>query len=203
MSIQAWRAASRLVGRRTALRLLAVGVGGSVLAACKSSTSHSGGKGKKTSKTKWGSHHTHTSSPSPASGVTGRAFASFVRGTWKVTTQAPHESPFSYTMTIADGTWALNGHGGSEKGTWTLQGGRLQIGVPKDMGGTAGPTAAAENVPARVADSVSLSLPWQPPGESGTASGQRLDVQYTRQSGLRIRHFDAGGSMTVHHAVRA
>ncbi|AYN40807.1 hypothetical protein D9753_20125 [Streptomyces dangxiongensis] len=41
------------------------------------------------------------------------------------------------------------------------------------------------------------------PGESDTGSGERLEVEYTKQAGVRIRHTETSGSMTVHHCVRA
>ncbi|MFI9806401.1 hypothetical protein ACIHEJ_18955 [Streptomyces sp. NPDC052301] len=193
MSIDAVRAASRVVGRRTTLRYLAVGVGASLLAACKGKSGSDGSTG--------------SGGPSATAGVTGKAFAAFVRGSWKVTSQPPGASAeaYTYTVTIGDGTWAMEAGGRSPKGTWSLQGGRLALRVPErlDPDSEEMDDAAAENVPATVGDSVSVGLPWQPPGTSGTGSGERLEADYTKQAGLRIRHFDANGSMTTHHCVRA
>ncbi|MCF1594596.1 hypothetical protein [Streptomyces muensis] len=118
----------------------------------------------------------------------------------------PDESSFSCTATIDDGTWTLDfGDGKTTRGTWALQGGRLALQVPEDLGG-GGPgdmeEAAAENVPASVGDSLSLFLPWQPPGFPGVSDDQRLDVNYSGKNGvLRIRHMESSG-MTIHTCTR-
>ncbi|MFI5688687.1 hypothetical protein [Streptomyces sp. NPDC051636] len=204
MSIEAWRAASRLVGRRTTLRYLTVGVGASLLAACKGNDE---GKGKgpgKSQRTGKDEGTAGTSGSSPAPGVTGKAFAAFVRGSWKVTSKPSSGAPFSYSMNIADGTWSMNGDGKSVNGTWALQDGRLVMSVPEDMGGdsSGGQSAAASNVPASVGNSVNQVLPWQPPGTAGTGSGQRLEVMYA-DGVLHIRHVDENGSTTEHTCTRA
>ncbi|AOR33735.1 hypothetical protein BFF78_24115 [Streptomyces fodineus] len=204
MSLDAVRAASRVVGRRTTLRCLAIGVGASLLAACKGKSKGVGkhsGTGHGTSRRNGG-----FGSPSPTSTVAGRAFAAFVRGKWRVTSTMPGASgkSYTYTVTVGDGTWNMDSGGGAgAKGAWALQGGRLALRVPERLSESGElHDAAAENVPATVGDSVSLGLPWQPPGESGTGSGQRLEVDYNKQAGVRIRHFDASGSMTVHQCAR-
>ncbi|GHI06981.1 hypothetical protein Scel_53020 [Streptomyces cellostaticus] len=81
----------------------------------------------------------------------------------------------------------------------------MALRAPEHMGDSSGELAdaAAENVPSKVGDSVSRLLPWQPPGLTGSDSGQQLDVNYTKKSGvLRIRHMEASG-MTVHTCTRA
>ncbi|MFF4039611.1 lipocalin family protein [Streptomyces sp. NPDC001816] len=210
MSLDGIRAASRTVGRRTALRYLAVGVGASLLAACRGNgndESAAKGKGKGTGDgsdgTKGGSGGGSSSSPAP--GVTGKAFAAFVRGTWKVTSTMPGGEKVSFSAVVDDGVWTLNGAGGkSVKGTWALQGGRLVMSVPEDMGGDSSgeQSAAASGVPASVGSSANQVLPWQPPGTSGTNSGQRLEVMYANGV-LHIRHVDANGSTTEHTCTRA
>ncbi|MFJ9867447.1 hypothetical protein [Streptomyces sp. NPDC101165] len=195
MSMDAVRAASQMVGRRTTLRYLAIGVGASLLAACK-------GNDKAADDNKGGDNS------SGVSGVTGRAFASFVHGSWKVTSQSPGASgeTHTYSAIVDDGVFTLDfGGGKTAKGTWSLQGGRLALRAPERLGDDSGELhdAAAENVPATVGDTVSVGLPWQPPGESGTGSGQRLEVDYNKKAGVRIRHFDASGSMTIHQCIRA
>lgn len=225
MSFAALRAASRLVGRRTALRCLAVGVGASLLAACKGGDEAEPGKknGESATAGDGGGHGTggngegdHTSgSGNGGSGGTGtggvaaQSFAAFVRGTWKITSETTNEERFSYTATVGDGVWTLDfGQGVAERGTWTLRGGRLVLDVPERFAGgdlADGQTeeAAAENVPATVGDSVSLFLPWQAPGLAGLDDEQRLDVNYDKKSGvLRIRHIEPGG-MTTHTCTRA
>ncbi|MFF5534113.1 hypothetical protein ACFY71_16745 [Streptomyces cinerochromogenes] len=201
MSLDAVRAASRLVGRRTTLRYLAIGVGASLLAACKGN-----GDDKGHGRTK-GTGGQDGDAPSGTTGVTGRAFAAFVRGSWKVTSQPPGASAeaYTFTLTVGDGTWTMDAGGRSPKGTWALQDGRLVLRMPERLDPDSSDTdeAAASNVPGTVGDSVSVMLPWQPPGASGTASGERLEVDYNEKAGVRVRHVDAHGSMTVHHCVRA
>ncbi|MEV5311186.1 lipocalin family protein [Streptomyces sp. NPDC052610] len=221
MSLDVLRAMSRMVGRRTALRYLAVGVGASLLAACKGDGDKKSGGGTKNDGGTTGGDGQDggggqggggTGSGSGGTkGVAGNTLAAFVRGTWKITTETTDGETFSYSATVRDGAWTLDfGGGKAEQGTWALQGGRLVLGVSDDFGSGEGagepgePTdeAAAENVPATVGDSVSLFLPWQPPGMPGTGDGQQLDVNYTKQSGvLRIRHIEPSG-MTVHTCTR-
>ncbi|MFF4574889.1 lipocalin family protein [Streptomyces sp. NPDC001410] len=211
MSLDGIRAASRMVGRRTTLRYLAVGVGASLLAACKGngndkSETKAKGTGDGSGGAKGDSGGGSSSSPSPAPGVTGKAFAAFVRGTWKVTSTMPGGEKVSFSAVVDDGVWTLKGAGGKpEKGTWSLQGGRLTLGVPEDFsGGSSGQTAFAADVPAAVGERASLVLPWQPPGMSGSASGEQLEVNYIEHTGvLEIRHVEDNGSTTVHLCRRA
>ncbi|QTD99148.1 hypothetical protein S1361_17490 [Streptomyces cyanogenus] len=196
MGLDSVRAVSQVVGRRTTLRYLAVGVGASLLAACKGNDDGKGG----TTEGEGGSGGT-----SPAPGVTGKAFAAFVRGSWKVTSEMPGGDTYTYSVTVTDGVWTMDlGEGKSAKGTWALGNGRLALQVPERLGDTGADlqNAGAENVPASVGDSVSLGLPWQPPGASGTGAGERLEVEYDKKAGMRIRHTEQSGSMTVHHCVR-
>ena len=201
------RAVSRAVGRRTTLRYLAIGVGASLLAACK-------GNDKGNDKGKGGADDGSSgggggqASPTVTTGPTGRALAAFVRGKWKITSEMPGRETFTYAATVDDGVWTLDfGGGKTSNGTWALQGGRLALKVPEDLGSADSDEltdAAAENVPASVGDSASLFLPWQPPGHPDTSDGQRLDVNYSGKGGvLRIRHIEASGSMTVHTCARA
>jgi hypothetical protein len=218
MSLDALRAMSRMVGRRTALRYLAVGVGASLLAACKGDGERkSGGGAKDDGETTGGDGQGGSGSGGSSGtgsgnggtkGVAGNTLAAFVRGSWKITTETTDGESFSYSATVEDGAWTLDfGGGTAEQGTWALRGGRLVLGVSERFGrgeGAGEPTdeAAAENVPATVGDSVSLFLPWQPPGMPGTGDGQQLDVNYAKQTGvLRIRHIEPSG-MTVHTCTR-
>jgi hypothetical protein len=204
MNMRDIRAVTRVVGRRTTLRYLAIGVGASLLAACGQKDDNNGAKGGSASG--GGGGTPSASSPSASPGVTGRAFAAFVNGAWKVRSETAGGDSGTYTVTVSDGIWNLNWGGGDTwRGTWAMQGGRLALRVPESKSAPEElADAAADNVPASVGDSVSLLLPWQPPGESDTSGGQRLDVNYTGKSGvLRIRHFDRSGSMTVHTCTRA
>jgi hypothetical protein len=201
------RAVTRVVGRRTTLRYLAIGVGASLLAACRGKDDKNGAKGGGGGSSSGGGGGTpSTSGPSASPGVTGRAFAAFVTGTWKVRSETAGGDSGTLTATVSDGVWNLNWGGGETwRGTWAMRGGRLGLRVPESKSDPEELTdAAADNVPASVGDSVSLLLPWQPPGQSDTSGGERLDVNYTGKSGvLRIRHFDRSGSVTVHTCTRA
>ncbi|MET8244026.1 hypothetical protein ABZV31_06080 [Streptomyces sp. NPDC005202] len=118
--------------------------------------------------------------------MTGRAFAAFVRGKWKVESETTNGETGTYAVTVADGVWTLDWGGGGNTwgGTWATQGGRLALRVPESKSSPEELTdAAAENVPASVGDSVSLFLPWQPPGQADTSDGQRLDANYTSKGG--------------------
>lgn len=183
------RAAARVIGRRTTLRYLAVGVGASLLAACeKGGSGGSGGGGGGTT------------------GPAGKAFAAFVRGTWNVESTSVNGDKGTCTVTVDDGVWTIDWPGEEAwHGTWALQGGRLALQVPESPSSPEDLTdAAATDVPSTVGDSVGLALPWQPPGATGTGDGQKLEVDYNGKAGLlRIRHVEAGGSMTIHTCTRA
>ncbi|MFD0144202.1 MULTISPECIES: hypothetical protein [unclassified Streptomyces] len=204
MSMRDVRAATRVVGRRTAVRYLAIGVGASLLAAC---TGNGNGEAKGGSGPDGGSGGAGGGQPTPTATVADRALAAFVRGKWSITSEIGNESPFTYTAVITDGFWTLEyGEGQTSTGSWDMSGGRLSVQVPENLGsgGEGGDTeeAAALNVPATIGDSLSLSLPWQPPGASGTGGGEMLSVDYSAKSGtLRIRHMEGGG-MSTHTCTR-
>ncbi|MGW1889095.1 hypothetical protein ACWCP6_02390 [Streptomyces sp. NPDC002004] len=184
------RAVARVVGRRTALRCLAAGVGASLLAACAGKGGGEKGEGGE----------------GAASGPTGKAFAAFVRGTWRVDSTSTRGEKATGIAVVEDGTWSMTYAGlDSMRGTWSLRGGRLALRAPespRDPEDLA--DAAATQVPATVGDSVSVVLPWQPPGAPGAGDGQKLDVAYNAKEGvLRIRHIEASGSMTIHSCTRA
>ena len=174
MGIRDVRAVAQVVGRRTALRYLAIGVGASVLSACSGSPS----------------------SPS------GQAFAAFVRGTWKIEVTTDRGKKVNGTAEIADGTWKIDWEAGGQhapqSGSWTLSGANLAITLPS---GGASETATASNVPADVQNNLSVSLPWQPPEESA-GSGERLAVDYANNN-LRIVHINAHGDRTTTSCARA
>jgi hypothetical protein len=134
-SVAAWRLASSVVGRRTALRYLAIGamsaVAGSVVAACSSpsvtpqalpqnaGTSGTGGStppagpgsGTASAGTASGQPASATaaagsSTPSARPGVGALALAAFAAGTWAWS--APDSNYHSGTLVItADGTWTM------------------------------------------------------------------------------------------------
>ncbi|MFI8829173.1 lipocalin family protein [Streptomyces sp. NPDC053431] len=185
MSLRDVRAVTRVVGRRTALRYLALGVGASLVAACKSESTTDGPNG--------------ITGGQPAPTVTGRALAAFMRGTWSVTAEIGNEDPATFTAVIDDGVWTLNfGEGQSSKGTWALSGGRLSLQVPERIGSEDQgdmEEAAATNLPASFGDSLSLLLPWQPPGASGSSGGENLSVDYANNV-LRVRHIEGDNTNT-------
>ncbi|MER6255100.1 hypothetical protein ABT224_27490 [Streptomyces sp. NPDC001584] len=82
MAVREIRAAAHLIGRRNALRYLAIGVGASLVAAC-------GGKGEDAPAGASALGATVTSPPAPvvpapaSSGPVARAFDAFIGGTWK------------------------------------------------------------------------------------------------------------------------
>ncbi len=205
------RAVTRVVGRRTALRYLAIGAGASLLAACGAGggSGNDGAKGGNGTDGGAGSPGgSGGEQPKPKPTVAERALVAFVEGRWSITSRIGDESPFTYTAVITGGWWTLEyGEGRTSNGMWDISGGRLSVQVPENLGngGDEGDVkeAAASNVPATVGDSLALVLPWQPPGAGGTGGGEKLNVDYTSKTGtLRIRHVD-GTSVSTHTCTRA
>ncbi|OQR61681.1 hypothetical protein B6E66_23235, partial [Streptomyces maremycinicus] len=118
MSVRDIRAAARAVGRRTALRYLAIGVGASLLAACKAGNSEQ--------------EDSRDQIDGGTSGPAGKAFAAFVRGKWNVESTSVGGEKGTYTVTVDDGVWTIDWPGQDPwRGTWALQGGRLALQVPE------------------------------------------------------------------------
>ncbi|MEU9111056.1 hypothetical protein AB0D04_04445 [Streptomyces sp. NPDC048483] len=142
---------------------------------------------------------------SATSGPTGKAFAAFVRGTWKVEWKDPGDDKITGTARIDDGTWSITFPDEEPlHGTWSLQGSQLALQAPESPDRPESlHDAAVTNVPATVGDSVSLTMPWQPPGAPDAMDGQKLDVTCNSKDGvLRIRHIEESGSTTVHTCTR-
>lgn len=217
MNTREIRTATRLIGRRTTLRYLAVGVGATLLAACTGKDkpaappSPSGPPSPSPSLSPTPAAPTSptspTSSASAASGVVGRAFAEFVKGTWAIRSTLPGgqggRKSEGKAVVGADGTWSIvwSGPAGTWNGRWSHQGGRLDIQVltgPKGDGeGT--DVSFAQRVPDTVDDRVALSLPWYPLGANDMFG--KLEAAYNG-SELRIRHMDLSGSMSIHVCTR-
>ncbi|WP_406011035.1 hypothetical protein OG440_36560 [Streptomyces sp. NBC_00637] len=128
-----------------------------------------------------------------------------MRGRWNVESTSVGGEKGTYTVTVGAGVWTIDWPGQDAwRGTWALQGGRLALQVPESPNSPEDLTdAAATDVPETVSDSISLALPWQPPGQSDTGEGQKLDVDYTSKAGvLRIRHIETSGSTTIHTCTR-
>ncbi len=217
MAVREIRTAAQLIGRRNALRYLAIGVGASLVAACS-------GKGKEAPVA--GSASTGASSapgssappapapaaPAPASsGPVARAFDAFIGGTWKLESTTPGDKTVHGTATVTappggNGgftiVWDADGEPVTWTGSWLLRGGHLRtevFGGGKELTRLSG--SEALTVPATVADAVSLTLPWKPPGAKDAGDGQQLKVSY-KNDVLRIVHAERGGSESVHVCTR-
>lgn len=228
MEMRDIRAAARLVGRRNALRYMAIGAASALVAACT-------GEGKKPAPA-GGAESGPTNSPtatavSPApppsepsgeasptapspttAGVMSRAFDAFVKGRWTVESTTPGNKTVKGTATVtADGggnggftiVWAGEGAPITWSGGWLLRGGHLRIDVYDAPTGVDRLTGGeALTVPKEVGEGASLLLPWQPPGHNDTGDGQRLKVTY-KNDVLRIVHTERSGSESVHVCTRA
>ncbi|MBW5485802.1 hypothetical protein [Streptomyces bambusae] len=223
MTLRNIRAAARAVGRRTALRYLALGAGGALLAACTgkehaagpaSSPSSSAGTpapatSPSPSASPAGSPSASASAPAAGpSGITGRAFAEFVKGAWAIRTTLPGSGPGGRKAdgraTIgADGSWSIVWTGaltGTWTGRWSLTRGRLDLKVLTGPREIADPdTSFAQNVPETVDGPVSRTLPWYPLGANDMFG--RLEIAYNGGE-LRIRHLDLSGAMSIHMCSR-
>ncbi|MEV0414003.1 hypothetical protein AB0I68_25125 [Streptomyces sp. NPDC050448] len=218
-----------MIGRRNALRYLAIGVGASLVAAC-------GGKGKDPlpgtpsapADPAAGGAAASSSAPvpgsagggaassaapaPPASGLVARAFDAFIKGDWNLESTTPRGETVKGKATVnADGGgnsgWTITWTSGPAPVTWTggwmLRGGHLVLDVyqaPKGVSRLTG--GEALTVPKEVGDDVSLTFPWKPPGHKDTSDGQVLKVTY-KNNVLRIVHSEGGHSESVHVCTRA
>jgi hypothetical protein len=142
--------------------------------------------------------------------VAGRAFDAFIKGSWTIesTTPGGHTGRGKATVNAdggGNGGWSIAWEGGP--GTWhggfLLRGGHLVLDVyeaPKGVQRLTG--GEALTVPATVGETVSLTFPWKPPGHRNTNDGQKLSVEYAKNT-LRIRHIETSGSTTTHVCTRA
>lgn len=207
------RAAARFIGRRNALRYLAIGVGASVLAACAGKGQdevQDKGQGKGNPAEPGPSTAAPTAVPTAAPTMVTRAFDAFIKGAWTIesTTPGGHTGRGKATVNAdggGNGGWSIEWEGAA--GTWhggfLLRGGHLVLDVyeaPKGVQRLTG--GEALTVPATVGETVSLTLPWKPPGHPNANDGQKLSVEYAKNT-LRIRHIEAGGSTTTHVCTRA
>lgn len=183
------RAVTQAVGRRTALRYLAIGVGASLLAACR--TDHDNSKdADRTS--------------GAGTGPVGQAFSAFVLGKWRVEViPAGNGSAGTVLAEITASSWTIgkDGQDSSWGGQWALLGSKLAIQGPEspnDLDELV--EVAALHVPGKVGRTESLLLPWQPPGGSSADTGQELKVTYAKGT-LKIVHID-GASRTEFTCTR-
>ncbi|MFI8279050.1 hypothetical protein ACIGBH_30010 [Streptomyces sp. NPDC085929] len=221
VTVREIRAAAQMIGRRNALRYLAIGVGASLVAACggkdKAATPASGGADASApaSGPAGGGAASSAAAPTPAStasSVVTRAFDAFIKGDWHIESTTPNGETVKGTGTVnADGGgnsgWTITWTSGPEpvtwNGGWLHRGGLLVLDVyeaPKGVSRLTG--GQALTVPKEVGDSVSLTFPWQPPGHKDTSDGQVLKVTY-KNNVLRIVHSEGGHSESVHVCTRA
>ncbi|MFD4657847.1 hypothetical protein ACFWP2_19715 [Kitasatospora sp. NPDC058444] len=212
-------AAARVIGRRNALRYLALGAGSALVAACGSG----GGSGRAAAAGDTGAPSpaappssapatTATASASAKPTVAERAFDAFVRGSWTVRSTTSRGKSTQGTVTVrtdggGNGGWTIAWEGASGKdatwrGSFLLRGGHLSLTLmegPNKLVNERPPEAL--QVPGTVGESVRLALPWTPPGAGAGSSGETLDVSYSGDV-LRIVH-TAGHSPTTHVCTRA
>ncbi|MEU8840083.1 hypothetical protein AB0D97_13265 [Streptomyces roseus] len=213
MTVREMRAAAQVIGRRNALRYLAIGVGASLVAAC-------GGKGKDplpgtppaSADPAAGGSPTGRTPTGSGGGVVARAFDAFIKGDWNLESTTPNGKTVKGKATVnADGGgnsgWTITWTGGPApvtwNGGWLLRGGHLVLDVyeaPKGVDRLTG--GQALTVPKEVGDDVSLTFPWQPPGHKDASDGQVLKVTY-KNDVLRIVHSEGGHSESVHVCTRA
>ncbi|WP_369778087.1 hypothetical protein [Streptomyces sp. R33] len=225
MTVREIRAAAQMIGRRNALRYLAIGVGASLVAACggKDKAPAAGGGAAAASSAQAsasastaGGGAASSAAPTPAaptaSSVVTRAFDAFIKGDWHIESTTPNGETVKGTGTVnADGGgnsgWTITWTSGPEPvtwhGGWLHRGGHLVLDVyeaPKGVSRLTG--GQALTVPKEVGDNVSLTFPWQPPGHKDTSDGQVLKVTY-KNNVLRIVHSEGGHSESVHVCTRA
>lgn len=168
-SVAAWRLASSVVGRRTALRYLGIGamsaLAGSVLAACSSPVIPTALPAESTGGAESGSGN--GAGGSVTQSVASRAFAAFAAGTWVV--DAPETHFRAGTLAVSpDGTWTLtyapdtSGEADPsvstpdpDTGHWELAGGILSVAIDHDDN-----TGVATGLPDAVADDATADIAW-------------------------------------------
>ncbi|MFB6614732.1 hypothetical protein ACFCV9_11045 [Streptomyces sp. NPDC056367] len=210
MAVREIRAAAQIIGRRNALRYLAIGVTGSLVTAC-------GGKGEGRAPAAGPSAGPASASPVPAPAPTSaspiaRAFDAFIGGTWKLESTTPGSKTVHGTATVmappgGNGgftiVWDADGESVTWTGQWLLRGGHLSYQLfvgDKEMTKLSG--GEALTVPGTVEGTASLTLPWKPPGSHGMVDGQSLKVTY-KDNVLRIVHDNGHKSESVHVCTRA
>lgn len=181
-------ALTKVLGRREALRCLALGVAGAagtaMLAACGSEPE---------------------SGPGPS--VTAQTLAAFLQGSWAISFPLDSERE-AFTVEVSDGAWKVpdgpmsdEQKGGS--GTWAYAGGTLQIvnwkgdqsqgtatGVPQDVSASAVPST--------------LSWTWKGTASSSTDDDLSFGLAWDQGSStMTITATDANGEPLVIEAVRS
>ncbi|MCJ1677812.1 hypothetical protein MTF65_10750 [Streptomyces sp. APSN-46.1] len=217
MTLRDIRTAARIVGRRNALRYLALGAGAALVSACTGKDKPAApptSPAASPSTPAPSSSPSATSSASPtaaaSSGVVGRAFAEFVKGSWTIRSTLPGggiggRKDTGRAAIGADGRWTIVWSAtaaGTWSGTWSLKRGRLDLQVlagPRHLTEPDISTSSAEKVPDTVEGDLALNLRWYPMGAQDVFG--RLEVAYNGTE-LRIRHFDMSGKMSIHMCTR-
>ncbi|MEU3773753.1 hypothetical protein AB0F11_11220 [Streptomyces sp. NPDC032472] len=227
MTVREIRAAARMVGRRTALRYLALGAGAALVSACTGKDKPAGpatptatatpgpttgSASPSASATAPAAAPPSVPSASPASGVVGHAFAEFVKGAWTISSTLPGgdngagRKDTGRAAVNPDGTWTIiwTGLNGIWSGRWSLQRGRLDLQVltgPKHLTDPDISTSSAQKVPDTVDGPTSQLLNWFPMGAQDVFG--HLDVAYNGKDQLRIHHLDLRGNISIHMCTRA
>jgi hypothetical protein len=169
---EAQRLAS-VLGRRSALKYVGLGLAATVLGAC------GGEKGRSKNGSKGGS------------GVAGNTVEAFAKGKWKLSAGGAR-----CTLTVGDGRWEI-GEGtpapGEEhgpltrelKGTYTLSGRVLEVSAAEE--GRSADRRVAEPLPSQVSDAESLTVRWNFDGSRSqvpvTWDGKKLVVVFDNHDG--------------------
>ncbi|MFJ9444498.1 hypothetical protein ACIRRH_21850 [Kitasatospora sp. NPDC101235] len=222
-----FNAAARVIGRRNALRYLALGMGASLVAACGGSSGGSTGSGD--GKAAAGDAGAPTAaapgSSDPSAGGAGtsavpsapaakptvgeRIFDAFVTGTWTIESTSTRGDKAHGKITIEsggrNGGWTLvwddlDGKPATWRGSLLLRGGHLSLSFFEGPKKLMNARPEALQVPDTVGDTVQLTFPWAPPGATAASSKDKLDVSYSNNV-LRIAH-TSGGKPTTHVCTR-
>ncbi|MEU3827997.1 hypothetical protein GT045_02115 [Streptomyces sp. SID486] len=172
------RAVTQVVGRRTTLRYLAVGLGASILAACSKNSGDSRDGDQ---------------------GPVGQAVSAFVRGVWHVelSSQGNEPVPLRVGVTASSYTIEPDEEGApsddrSWEGKWAIRGSKLYLDSPTS------PDEAeivhqvtASDIPATIGETLSLRLVWHIPG----STDDDVRIEYAKGT-LHIVHIDGDGIRT-------
>lgn len=184
---------SRIVGRRTTLKYLAIGLAGSFVAACDGRSASPGTTGQA------------TAAGGQARTPVAVAFANFVQRSWRVafTTTNPPGQQAAGSLVVRPDSWSLlwdNEHyqgdqGGDimNRGTWSQESGHLTVRAifhrGKDL--SVSPAFGAV-VPASIATGLFASVDWNP----GTRDHLPLQFTYTDPT-VKIVAKDGNGTLTI------
>jgi len=192
---------TRIIGRRTTLKYLVIGLAGSFVAACGGRLSSPGTTGRA------------TAAAAQARTPVAVAFASFVQGSWQGTVtaaysgQAPRRQAAS--LMVRPDSWSLLWHNDQASndpngdimyvGTWSYESGRLTVGNSLDGDGNV--TDSGAGVPASIATGLFANVDWTHiHGSDGVSKAysdhSALQITYTDPT-VKIIHKDRGTITTI------